>query len=299
MKSVRTAIWKVGGNDREWTRDVVSEFLSSLPVLNDLQLEVENGLDIALGPLRGLTRLKVATPYYHPTPLVPRIAKIIVQSRRSLTTLHLVGPSEWSEIWTLLDPRGPSSPELTTNNVTPVLLAYLGSYSGLQRLKLQYPSGSSQSESDHLADTFFSLVVPQHIDSLTDLSCAAGYESRWSFGPHNVDVISQLSRLTSLEISVNAEDVIDVEPGRNAVTLLLHTTTRFSLCATLLSSLADADRNAGARCGRPRMHHMGAVHKYMKAAVDAFHARVPSAAVLLYTIGLASECVSVGGSNSR
>jgi hypothetical protein len=178
----------------------------------------------------------------------------------------------------------------------------LGSYSGLQWLKLQYPSGSSQSESDDLADTFFSLVVPQHIDSLTDLSCAAGYESRWSFGPHNVDVISQLSRLTSLEMSVNAEDVIDVEPGRNAVvraqiqiaphlglradsvhpqTLLLHTTTRLLALRNLAVVSADADRNRGARCGRPRMHHMGAVHKYMKAAVDAFHTRVPSAAVLL------------------
>ncbi|KAJ7476758.1 hypothetical protein FB451DRAFT_1008795, partial [Mycena latifolia] len=90
--------------------------------------------------------------------------------------------------------------EISTSSITPALLVYLASYSCVERLEFQSPDRFTGHE--HLAD-IFTKVLPKHAESLVELCCAAHYECPWSFGPHNVNVISEIYKLTKLEMSVN------------------------------------------------------------------------------------------------
>ncbi|KAJ7229463.1 hypothetical protein C8J57DRAFT_1015210, partial [Mycena rebaudengoi] len=78
--------------------------------------------------------------------------------------------------------------EITSGGVTLAQLTYWGSYSGLRRVKFSYLAGNGEAESNRLAGVFFEDVLPRHAGSLTELSCPAGYECRWSFGAHNVQL---------------------------------------------------------------------------------------------------------------
>jgi hypothetical protein len=210
--------------------DIISAFLVASPGLCDLELDAKYSVEISLGIISGLTRLKVTLPSYAgpqpwPLDLVPRIAENIIHNRGSLTSLHLVGPPQFVQLWTLLASlRGQNHvqlKELTTNTVTADLLVYLASYSGLQRLNLLYAGGRTQVESDRLADTFFEAVLPLHADSLVELLCSVGYESRSSFGTHCVAAISRLHNVETLEMSVDAADVQDAEPERTTVVRII------------------------------------------------------------------------------
>ncbi|KAJ6589291.1 hypothetical protein B0H19DRAFT_1014432 [Mycena capillaripes] len=125
----------------------------------------------------------------------------------NLVALHVYGCDDWSVLWhTLRELRIPLK-NIETNVVTTDLLIYLSLYSGLEKLSLEEcffrTYGGTRSESDHLADVFLQTVIPRHAESLVKLACPTIYESRWSFGPHNVDAISSLHKLTSLEMSIN------------------------------------------------------------------------------------------------
>ncbi|KAJ6457945.1 hypothetical protein C8R45DRAFT_843978 [Mycena sanguinolenta] len=89
-------------------------------------------------------------------------------------------------------------PQTTTNLITADLLAYLFAYSGFEKLTLLSPDGGSPDASNRLADALFGMVLPRHAESLTELSCPAAYESRFSFGLHNVQVVSSRHKLTDL-----------------------------------------------------------------------------------------------------
>lgn len=106
--------------------------------------------------------------------------------------------------------------ELSTTTVTPDLLTYLSSYSGIERLTLDRSQGDRH-KSDALADAFFGDVLAQHTKSLVELSCPACYEGQWSFRMDNANAILQLRKLEKLHMSVNARDAVDVEPAMNAV----------------------------------------------------------------------------------
>ncbi|KAJ6449673.1 hypothetical protein C8R45DRAFT_790414, partial [Mycena sanguinolenta] len=93
--------------------------------------------------------------------------------------------------------------EIYTNVVTDRLLGYLASYSGIEKLSLYHPDIESVAKSNRLANIFFDAVVSQHAQSLVNLACSTPYESRWSFGAHNVDLISHWLKLETLEVSVN------------------------------------------------------------------------------------------------
>jgi hypothetical protein len=101
--------------------------------------------------------------------------------------------------------------EITTSVVTPDLFAHLASYSGLEKLTLKSPDGGRREQTNHLANSFFDATLPWHVASLTALSCPAAYESRFSFGMHNVDVLSLFRKLRTLEMSVNTGAVRLVE----------------------------------------------------------------------------------------
>ncbi|KAJ7897845.1 hypothetical protein B0H13DRAFT_2275831 [Mycena leptocephala] len=260
LESLRYLIRKVIWNTRTvdaynygtFTASVI-QFLNSLAVLNELQLEYREGAaqpTPALPYLSDLSTLKITAPKNPASPLVGLALGVIARSR-SLSCLHLrVVRSDWSEVWNVLHEQQIHLSELkTTTGGIDSLLKYLASYSGLMHLFLIDPGR----EQDQKADRFFNHVLPRHAASLQTLSCGAGYEGRWSFGVHNADAIAGLPNLAILEMSVNLADITNptISMNRNAVELFIETATQLpTLRALSLVPAASANMRHRVRASR-------------------------------------------------
>ncbi|KAJ7887050.1 hypothetical protein B0H14DRAFT_3430897 [Mycena olivaceomarginata] len=190
--------------------------------------------------------------------LVSHLAQNITHNSGSLTSLHLVGMYTWAAVWTALLASGGGGgggvhlTDLTTDELTPELLAYLASYAGLRRLTLLHPAGKTQADTDRFADTFFGSVLPLHTASLVEPACPASSESQWSFGaqPHCVDAICayktwKASRWASTPRTCRMWSYI--------LTLLLHTAARLpSLASLTIASVIPAAPSAA----RTKIHYV-------------------------------------------
>jgi hypothetical protein len=197
--------------DPVWQLNAICDFLNNLPLLEDLRLEVYGTTKLSLGSLSGLKRLDIHASTYD-EPLFLEMLPSVVAQNHSLTSLHLPGGSGDAKVWTMLH----GNPhikihlrDISTGNVTSDLLAYLASYSGLEKLTFWGLSSKNQVQADDLADAFFTTVLPRHAKSLLELSCPAHYECRWSFGAHNVDALSALHNLRNLRVSINPDESVN------------------------------------------------------------------------------------------
>ncbi|KAJ7778677.1 hypothetical protein DFH07DRAFT_795555 [Mycena maculata] len=272
MHNIQTVVWTVHANDPDWVREAICDSLNTLPLLSDLQLKTEGGVHLGLTPVPSLTKLRIESLDWRPVEMVQDICQVVGRSHH-LSSLHLSGTSDWSKVWTLLratllrpkDSARIHLKELTTSFVTSDLLTYLHSYSGLESISLE-TSQNHRPKPDPLADRFFGTVLASHALTLVELSCPAGHEGRWSFGPHNVDAILPLRKLEILHLSVNPQDVADVEPPMNAVTLLLST-------AQMLPALRLLEISSAAR-------YRGRCEENIKTAIENFTSHLESAAVV-------------------
>jgi hypothetical protein len=199
--------------------------LNTYPTLHTLELNIQGSVDFSSLQVSGIRKFiikslgsgshNLSMNSANELPIYRQVATLV--SQNPLHCLHLEGLSEWSTVWRMLRTSAHASgsqvtlAEITTSVVTPDLFAYLASYSGLEKLTLKSPDGGSREQTDRLADSFFDTALPRHAASLTVLSCPAAYESRFSFGTHNVDVLSLFRKLRTLEMSVNAGAVRLVE----------------------------------------------------------------------------------------
>ncbi|KAF8128495.1 hypothetical protein K438DRAFT_1888365 [Mycena galopus ATCC 62051] len=279
MMNIKTFIWEVHQGVPMWQRNAICDYLYALPSLDDLQLTVE-GVELPLGELSGLRSIQITNPYWRDCQMVQQVSQLAIQNS-NLTTLHVFGFTDWSELWlTLRRTSVRHIRDISTNVVTSHLLAYLCSYSGIEKLLLYRPDGGSLSRANLLANSFFQTVLPQHAESLVTLACSAGYESCWSFGTHNSNLVTDLLKLESLEMSVNAEDVVHVEPLTNAVDLMLRTVAHMPALRRLQICSADAQRHRNARHRIPGMEHHNKVYLAIKATVENFRSYEASAAHL-------------------
>ncbi|KAJ7115025.1 hypothetical protein C8R44DRAFT_855572 [Mycena epipterygia] len=228
MRNVRTVMWDVDECDPSWQVHPIRDFLSTLALLDDLQLEVQGAVACSLPMLSCLKKLKIRTSYYpshwKPAPIVQQALQLIPHNP-TLTSLHL----------------------------------------------------SSSHKSDRLADDFFCTVLPRHANSLIELSCTAEYESGWSFGSHNVDAISDLHKLARLEMNVNAEDVVEVQPSMNSVALLLRTTALLPALRSLTICYAKSENTRGSGFDIRSMNHTKYMEEGITIAVQNFcsHSETP------------------------
>ncbi|KAJ7264076.1 hypothetical protein B0H12DRAFT_273122 [Mycena haematopus] len=208
MPNIRTVIWKIRSGYPDWPRRAIIHFLESHQLIDEIEIHLETRVDMGCSweHISGLRKLKIHSLYTPPT-IFAQLSRLVA-TNHGLKALHLLAPTVWSQFWVTLRVQQIHLTDVATNNVTDDFLGYLGSYSGLQRLTLQYPDAHMDTESsDQLADHFFGSVLPQHATSLLHLSCAVWFEGRWCFGTHNANVICGLRRLSRLEMSVNAHDV--------------------------------------------------------------------------------------------
>ncbi|KAJ7645066.1 hypothetical protein DFH06DRAFT_1333363 [Mycena polygramma] len=155
-----------------------------------------------------LTRLHITEDYHASI----RLDGDIIPHLKYLKCLKWIGGDSGSEAasaairkrWDVLREADIHLTEIYTDNIEEGLLAYLSSYSGLERLCITRAGGKDQDESNRRADEFFECALPQHAQSLTALSCRGTYEGRWSFGDCNAGMIAQLRNLKLLRMNVNS-----------------------------------------------------------------------------------------------
>ncbi|KAF8177295.1 hypothetical protein K438DRAFT_1845639 [Mycena galopus ATCC 62051] len=269
MQNVQTVVWNVAATDPQWIREAICDSLNTLPHLSNLHLKMEGGFPLQMAPLPRLKKLKIETLHWQQVP-TQEICRVIGRGH-NLTSINLTGNSDWSQVWTMvrattLRPNADTRiylKELSTSVVTTDLITYLSSYSGAERLLLA--RSQNRPKSDALADAFFGDVLAQHAKSLVELICPACHEGRWSFRMEIANSVLQLRKLERLHTSVNGADVADVEPGLNAVTLLLNTAALLPALRILQISSASGRRrdNAG-----------------IKTAIEDFNSHLESAAIV-------------------
>ncbi|KAJ6451274.1 hypothetical protein C8R45DRAFT_1042162 [Mycena sanguinolenta] len=270
MQHIQNVMWNVRARDPQWVRESICDSLSTLNHLSNLHLQLEGGFRLQLAPLPRLTTLRIESADWQA--VHPQEICHLVGRGHNLTSLHLTGHNDWSQVWTMVRTTSlrpsPSTrirlKDVCTRIVTPDLIAYLSSYSGLERLTFERFEGS-QPQIDSYADAFFNDVLAQHTQSLVELNCPAAYEGRWCFRMEIANSILQLRKLEKLHISVSSADVIDVEPAVNAVTLLLNT-------AALLPALRFLHISPASR---RRLYDVG-----LQTAIEDFTSHIESAAVV-------------------
>ncbi|KAJ7637852.1 hypothetical protein B0H17DRAFT_1216919 [Mycena rosella] len=286
MTNIRTVIWTVRPASAEF-RSVIADFLRSNTLLDDLRLDVNGVTDLSfsLDELPNLRKLEIGSNYQISASVVRKLTPVILKNS-NLSSLPLRGgQEEWSQLWTLLRTRQIYLTDVSATYVGDEILAYLGSYSGIERLQLLWVDAGSETTSNRFADVFFETVLPRHTNSIVQLSCPALYECRWSFGAHNAHVIGRLQRVSKLEMTVNCEDVPDeqsvVHSGENAVERILQLAAQLPALRNLGIFASDCEGNREAECGNPSMDHEETVSAGISAVVRDFRPCVSSPAIVV------------------
>ncbi|KAJ7173268.1 hypothetical protein C8R46DRAFT_1347997 [Mycena filopes] len=265
LMNVRHVRWDVTDDDPSWQRDVVAEYLRSLPLLTSLEIGVwgTGTRDFSVPRLSGLRRLKITTDV-----VLTESASRAIAHNRGLTSLTLSLGSYGTtpaHLWPILHENGVYLREISTTCVCTDLLDYLRSYSGVEKLSLKgMGGGESSADSNTCADIFYQTVLAHHAESLVKLTCPIGYENNWTFGTHSVAAISQLSRLVRLRVGVTARDTVLRRDGEVNVLDLL-----FDTAATAIPGLRTLSVSP---ChGSHRTRHHNDVEAAIKAAFQAHH----------------------------
>ncbi|KAJ7029633.1 hypothetical protein C8F04DRAFT_1115904 [Mycena alexandri] len=234
LSNVRSVVWVVTDEDPSWQRDVVSNFLRSLPLLTSLELSLERTDDFSLPRLSGLRSLKIMNPGRLPIHLTHPDSRAIARSR-GLTSLNLSGfrdcATASAQLWSTLLEREIRLREISTTSISADLLTYLASYSGVEKLSMKGLGGGHYDHSNELAVT---LPAPNI------------HENNWSFGAHSAGAIAKLRVLTSLDIGVNAQDVVHVDVGTSALDLLFKTVAELPALHTIAVSACHASPHRAA-----------------------------------------------------
>ncbi|TFK73124.1 hypothetical protein BDN72DRAFT_894177 [Pluteus cervinus] len=90
--------------------------------------------------------------------------------------------------------------KLHLEDVDHAALGYLASYSGLRALHFPDIDASRGAIVNHLATTFFTAVLPKHVETLEEVTLVSSYVSVWSFSAQNLNLFSQCKKLRTLHV---------------------------------------------------------------------------------------------------
>ncbi|KAF7305800.1 F-box domain-containing protein [Mycena chlorophos] len=277
--------------DPNWLYDILCKCV--LDASNPRYLDIQhNAFTPSLPSLQGLSTLKISTPFFilprrrrpgtvvKATPHWPRSHMLdaplpspialdqqvanIVRKSRQLRVLHIIGGDSWDCVWRLLRDTPCSLVSLKTDLVSPALVEYLKSSSGLQRLVVRSrEDNAADADANVLFHEFFNDALPMHRKTLRVLRC-----QQWFFETHNAKTLAQLDCLTDLEMRVRVVDVLTRDADNNAIRLVLQT----------IAQLERLERVALLNEPDSSYNHRDEV----QAAVDVYLPHFPALALLDY-----------------
>ncbi|KAF7296379.1 hypothetical protein HMN09_01108000 [Mycena chlorophos] len=272
LNGVQTVRWAGSSLDPEWVADVVVDALTKWQLR---ELVYESGMTETLPELdrisgAALRRLSVSIPSKPDVDARPLVT--LLRNTPKLVSLSLSAPTDLDldVLWRVLQTNSVHLVELSVTVVSLTLCDYLASYTGLERLVL--PSVDASAVSRQLAGMFFERVLRHQSASIVELRLSPHYTSAWSFGTHNVDVLSSLAKLETLEIAVDPE----YDDGRltKNITLLLDMVPQLRALRTLdIETTMDECYRGQFICGNGMMGHYKAVERRMRAAFGRYRYR--------------------------
>ncbi|EEB94996.1 hypothetical protein MPER_06103, partial [Moniliophthora perniciosa FA553] len=160
-----------------------------------------------------------------------------------------------SSLWTALRMEEFGMKEITVwSKMERGFLDYLDSFSGIEELSIRRAWASSDVRLDQtMADTLTNTILPKHKDTLRRLTITAAEEGPWSFGIQNANGFAQCSKLQSLEVSLNGDDIFINDP-QDALAASLHVANQLPELTSLCLCTADS-RNWGASWGWMSQQH--------------------------------------------
>ncbi|KAF7296389.1 hypothetical protein HMN09_01109100 [Mycena chlorophos] len=202
LDGVQAVRWVGSSLDRDWVPEIVLDALARWDIREFTYEPGQRKMLPAFDRLSGASLTRLSVPVRPTADLKPLL--ILLQRSPNLASLSLsasTDPSHLHDIWSCLQSQPIHLVELSVNSVSPQLCEYLTSYTGLRRLVLRDVDTSRASRD--MADTFFERVLPHHSASLIELRLASGYTGNWSFGTHNITVLSSLAHLQTLELALD------------------------------------------------------------------------------------------------
>ncbi|KAJ7718669.1 hypothetical protein B0H16DRAFT_1608933 [Mycena metata] len=198
LANIRTVYLTLDDASACWAQEVVLQSLDQSGGAHELCL-VNNLRDqkrfLTLPSISHLTALALDGPNSHQGDFAGWIRQVLRRSP-GLKCLRLT--HSCLEIGPILEAEKVRVRDLSIPMANNALLRYLGSYSGLERLVITRKIRDSES-------VLFGSVIPRHTESLRVLSCS-GYEGgTCNFTLDKIALISQLHKLETLEMSVNAD----------------------------------------------------------------------------------------------
>ncbi|ESK87359.1 hypothetical protein Moror_11707 [Moniliophthora roreri MCA 2997] len=183
---------------------------------------------------------------------------LCVRSLPKLTSIRVASGSASlspSSLWTALRMEKVIVKEVIVwSKMERTFLDYLDSFSGIEELSIRRAWASSDARLDQsMADTLMNSVLPRHKDTLRRLTITAAEEGPWSFGIRNANGFAQCSKLQSLEVSLNGDDIFINDP-QDALAASLHVANQLPELTSLCLSTADS-RNWGASWGWMSQQH--------------------------------------------
>ena len=113
--------------------------------------------------------------------------------------------SSHEQIWRTICSTDLRLEEITVDRTPSAFLEYIGSYSGLKKLKVITRGYKDGVTSDGAAKEFYE-ALRKHASSIEDLDVKACYEGLWCFGHHNLALFSTLQHLRTLSVRVRPSD---------------------------------------------------------------------------------------------
>ncbi|KAK7032503.1 hypothetical protein VNI00_013072 [Paramarasmius palmivorus] len=177
---------------------------------------------------------------------LPRLASIRVSSGSAS-----LSPTE---LWTALRTEKVHLKEITIwSRMEPSFLEYLDSFSGIEELSIRRAWASPEMHADRdIADRLTS-IIPKHKDTLRKLAVTAAEEGPWSFGIRNAGGYAQCSKLQSLEVSMNCDDIMINDP-HDSLAASLGVASQLPELTSLCLCTADS-RNWGGSWGWMSQQH--------------------------------------------
>ena len=123
--------------------------------------------------------------------------------------------SSCEQIWRTICNADLRLEEIALDTITSAFLEYIGSYSGLKKLKISTGGFEDWIESDSAAKIFYK-AVEMHAGSIEELDIDAYYQGLWCFGHHNKALFPIFQNLTTLGVKVQSSEFVegsDSEPG--------------------------------------------------------------------------------------